>query len=212
MDADSFRGTRVEALRTVATPRLENMRRTTVRARYSAGTIGSRPVPAYVSEPGVEPDRNTETYAAVTLDVESPRWDGVPFTLRSGKAMNSDSAEIALYFRPVPRYLLDRWPGVEPNVLRLGLTEPYVRLATTLNSPERTAENRELQLQSTPSRRTPYANLILEMLKGDPMLFIRDDEAEESWRVIDPVMRSWSAGNVPMQEYRAGGVPPLPAA
>ena len=148
LDADSFRGARVEALRAVATPSAEGMRSHTVRARYTAGTIGSRQVPSYVDEPGVDPGRNTETYASLTLDVDSPRWAGVPFTLRSGKALEADAAEIAIHFRPLPRYLLDRWPGVEPNVLRLGLTKPYVRLATTLNGPERRAERRELELRT----------------------------------------------------------------
>ena len=130
--------------------------------------------------------------------------------MRSGKALEVDSAEIAIHFRPLPRYLLDRWPGVEPNVLRVGLTDPYVRLATTLNGPERTAEMRELEARSAASKRTPYANLILEMLRSDPTLFIRGDEAEESWRIIDPVMQAWSAGDVPMQEYAAGTAPPGP--
>jgi glucose-6-phosphate 1-dehydrogenase len=211
IDADSFRGTRVEALRTVATPSAERMRSDTVRARYGAGTIGSRQVPSYVDEPGVDPIRNTETYASLTVEVDSTRWAGVPFTLRSGKALPADSAEIAVHFRPMPRYLLDRWPGVEPNVLRLGLTEPYVRLATTLNGPDRVADNRVLELHSTPSRRTPYANLILEMLKSDPTLFIRGDEAEEAWRIVDPVMKAWSAGDVTMQEYAAGHAAPGPS-
>jgi glucose-6-phosphate 1-dehydrogenase len=208
IDADSFRGARVEALRAVATPSAEELRTKSVRARYTAGTIGSRRVPSYVEEPGVDPSRNTETYASLTVEADSPRWAGVPFTLRSGKALLADSAEIAIHFRPLPRYLLDRWPGVEPNVLRVGLTDPYVRLATTLNGPERTAESRELEVRTTTSGRTAYANLILEMLKSDPMLFIRGDEAEESWRIVDPVMRAWSMGMVPMQEYAAGTTPP----
>jgi glucose-6-phosphate 1-dehydrogenase len=213
IDPDSFRGMRVEALRTVATPTPERVRQDTVRARYSAGTIGTRQVPSYVDEPGVDPSRQTETYAALTLEVNSPRWAGVPFTLRSGKAMPSDSAEIAIHFKPLPRYLLDRWPGVEPNVLRLGLTEPYVRLATTLNAPgRRTAVTQEMELTSTRSRHTAYANLVLEMLNGDATLLIRGDEAEESWRIIDPVMRAWSTGDVPMQEYAAGEPPPGPLA
>jgi glucose-6-phosphate 1-dehydrogenase len=211
IDADSFRGNRVEALRAVVTPSAEAMRSRTVRARYAAGTIGSRQVPSYVDEPGVDPGRNTETYACLTLEVHSTRWAGVPFTLRSGKALESDSAEIAIHFRPLPHYLLDHWPGVAPNVLRLGLTEPYVRLATTLNGPDRTAESREFEVQSAGSHRTPYANLIREMLRSDPMLFIRGDEAEEAWRIIDPVMATWSSGAVPMQEYAAGGAPPGPA-
>ena len=96
-------------------------------------------------------------------------------------------------------------------MLRIGLTEPYVRLATTLNGPERTAESRQLEARSTAPRFTAYAHLILEMLRSDPMLFIRGDEAEEAWRIIDPVMAAWSAGDVPMQEYAAGTAPPGPA-
>ncbi len=210
IDADSFRGVRVEGLRAVATPAAETMRSQTVRARYTAGTIGTRQVPSYVDEPGVDPSRNTETYASLTVEVDNPRWAGVPFTLRSGKALAADSAEIAIHFRPLPRYLLDQWPGVEPNVLRIGLTEPYVRLSTTLNGPERTAETRQFEARSTPPRFTAYAHLILEMLNSDPMLFIRGDEAEEAWRIIDPVMNAWSAGDVPMQEYPAGKAPPGP--
>ncbi len=212
IDAASFRDVRVEALRSVATPRAEDMRRRTVRARYAAGSIGSRQVPSYVDEPGVDPGRNTETYAALTLDVQSPRWDGVPFTMRSGKALAADSAEIAIHFKPVPAYLLDSWPGVRPNVLRLGLTDPYVRLDTTLNGPERTAESRELEARSTRPRFEAYAHLIHQMLQNDPMLFIRGDEAEEAWRVVDPVMRAWADDEVPMQEYEAGQAPPGPAA
>ena len=58
-----------------------------------------------------------------------------------------------------------------------------------------------------PMKRTPYANLILEMLKNDPMLFIRGDEAEESWRLIDPILSAWARGEVPMQSYPAGSSP-----
>ena len=210
IDADSFRGTRVEALRAVATPQAQTMRSHTIRARYTAGTIGTRQVPSYVDEPGVDPSRNTETYASLTLQADSPRWAGVPFTLRSGKALAADSAEIAIHFRPLPRYLLDQWPGVEPNVLKVGLTEPYVRLAAILNGPERTAETRQLEAHSTAPRFTAYAHLILEMLNSDPMLFIRGDEAEEAWRIIDPVMNAWTAGQVPLQEYPAGQAPPGP--
>lgn len=208
IDADSFRGNRVEALRAVATPPADRLRTHTVRARYTAGTIGGRRVPSYVDEPGVDPARDTETYASVTLDVANRRWDGVPFTLRSGKALGSDSAEVAIHFRALPRYLLDRWPGVEPNVLRLGLLEPYVRLSTTVNAPDRQLENRELEMQAAASARSPYANLLLEMFRGDPTLFLRDDEAEEAWRIVDPIAEAWSAGKVPMQEYPAGGTPP----
>ena len=143
--------------------------------------------------------------------MNSPRWHGDPFAPCSGKAQAADSAEIAIHFRPLPRYLLDQWPGVEPNVLTVGLTEPYVRLSTTLNGPERTAEIRQLKARSAPPRFTAYAHLILDMLNSNTMLFIRGDEAEEAWRIIDHVMKAWTAGNVPLQEYAAGQAPPGPA-
>jgi glucose-6-phosphate 1-dehydrogenase len=208
VDADSFRDVRVEGLRAVATPTAERMDRDTIRARYTDGTIGTRQVPSYVDEPGVDAGRGTETYASLTVEIDNPRWTGVPFTLRSGKALPADSAEIAVHFRPMPAYLLDQWPGIEPDVLRIGLTEPYVRLSATLNGPEQTAEICHLEARTTPPRLTAYAHLILEMLRGDPMLFIRGDEAEESWRIIDPVMQAWSAGQVPMRHYAAGTAPP----
>ena len=85
-----------------------------------------------------------------------------------------------------------------------------MRLAATLNGPERTAESRELEAHATAPRFTAYAHLILEMLNSDPMLFIRGDEAEEAWRIIDPVMNAWTAGEVPIQEYSAGQASPGP--
>jgi len=210
IDADSFRDARVEALRAVATPSAADMARSSVRARYTSGTIGSRQVPSYVDEPGVDPGRDTETYASLTVEVENPRWAGVPFTLRSGKALPADSAEVAIHFRPLPRYMLERWPGVEPNVLRLGLEVPYVRLGTSLNGPDRHAQSHDLEVLTPEPGHTAYANLILNMLNCDATLLIRGDEAEESWRVIDPVMNAWRSGAVPMQEYAAGQDPPGP--
>jgi glucose-6-phosphate 1-dehydrogenase len=211
LDAASFRAVRVEALRAVGTPAPEHLRSTTVRARYTAGTIGTRVVPSYVDEPGVDPTRNTETYAALTLEAHNPRWSGVPFTIRSGKALGQPSAEIAVHFRALPTYLTDQWPGLEPNVLRIGLTDPYVRLSTTLNGPGQNAEQRQLETLSARPPMTAYAHLMDEMLHNDPMLFVRGDEAEEAWRIVDPVMRAWAAGVVPMQEYAAGTTPPGPA-
>ncbi len=210
LDADSFRAVRVEALRAVGTPATDRLRASTVRARYTAGRIGTREVPSYVDEPDVDPRRNTETYAALTLHINTPRWSGVPFTIRSGKAFDRPSAEIAVHFRPLPSYLTKQWPGVEPNVLRIGLTEPYVRLSTTLNGPQRTAERRDLETVSTSPTMTAYAHLIEAMLRNDPMLFIRGDEAEEAWRIVDPVMQAWSSGAVELQEYPAGGAAPGP--
>jgi glucose-6-phosphate 1-dehydrogenase len=109
----SLRAVRVEALRAVATPGPEQMRTDTVRARDIANMIGSRQVPSYVDEPGVDPSRNTEKYASLTVDVKNPRWAGVPFILRSGKALKADLAEDRHPFpASLPQYLLAQWPGV----------------------------------------------------------------------------------------------------
>jgi glucose-6-phosphate 1-dehydrogenase len=208
IDPVSFRNNRVEALRCIPTPTFEQIQAGTIRARYTAGTIGSRQVPSYVDEPGVDPARGTETYAAIDLAVQNARWAGVPFTLRSGKAMPADSAEIAIHFRRLPPYLFDREVNIEPNVLRIGLMQPYVRLGTTLNGPDHTALYQQLEVISPAPRRTPYANLILEMLRNRPTLFIRGDEAEEAWRIIDPIAQAWANDEVPMQTYPAGSEPP----
>ncbi len=207
-DANSIRDMRVEALRTVATPSVEWIRGNTVRARYTSGKIGSRQVPSYVDEPGVDPARNTETYASVTLEVESDRWEGVPFTLRSGKAMAADHAEIAVHFRPLRRRIMQHYPGIAPNVFRLGLMEPYITLTAMTIGDAREGRQHELELHTAEPKRTPYANLLLEMLRGDATLFIRGDEAEESWRIVDPVAKAWAAGEVPLKSYPAGGEPP----
>ncbi|MEN1680156.1 MAG: glucose-6-phosphate dehydrogenase [Planctomycetota bacterium] len=205
-DEGSFRGMRVEALRSITTPSEESIRSGTLRARYTAGTIGKRNIPSYVDEPGVDPARNTETYASVDLHVHSPRWENTRFVLQSGKALSEDCAEVAIHFRPVAGSLGSK--SVHPNVLRLGLLEPYVRLDTTVNAGESSYVNQQLEMVSAPPSRTPYANLIVEMLQSRRTMFIRGDEAEEAWRIIDPISDAWARNLVPMSEYPAGGYAP----
>ncbi len=205
IDGASFRGARVEVLRSIPTPTPEQIGYHTVRARYGAGTIGERAVPAYVDEPGVDPSRNTETYAAVRLNLRNNRWDGVPFVLRSGKALAEDRAEIAIHLKPV---VAPFEHVVSPNVLRIGLMEPYVRVGTVINGDDLAPLRQELDLMSPPSPRSAYANLILEMLEGHASLFIRGDEAEEAWRIVDPIVAAWRDGVVPLHTYAAGEAPP----
>ena len=165
-------------------------------------------MPAYVDEPGVDPARGTETYAAITLLLQNRRWSGVPFTLRSGKSMPADTAEIAIHFRPLPPHLFDRDVDVPANVLRVGLMESYVRLDTTINGSDSHLVQQELEMLAPEPQRTAYANLILEMFHNNPMLFIRGDEAEEAWRIIDPIASAFAEDKVPMQTYPAGQAPP----
>ena len=204
----SFREKRVEALKAVTVPAVGTIRERTLRARYTAGTIGSRTVPAYVDEPGVDPARNTETYAAVDLEMRSPRWAGTRFTLRHGKALARDTAEVAIHFRQAHDYFGDPRAGMLRNVLRIGLMEPYVRLETVLNGPDSIPVSRTLGMLSAQPRRTAYANLVAEMLSGRPAVFIGGGEAEELWRIFDPIVKSWANDDVPLRTYPAGGEPP----
>jgi hypothetical protein len=140
--------------------------------------------------------RALKTYVSVPLQVNSPRWAGARPPCVRARSWRRTRPRSPSTSAPA-RYLLGQWPGVEPDVLTLGLTEPWVRLSTTLNGPNRTAGIRQLEARSTPPRFTAYAHLILDMLNSNPMLFTRGDEAEEAWRIIDPVMEAWSAGDVP---------------
>ncbi len=207
-DEPSFRGNRVEAIRMIATPTPDSILTGTVRARYTAGSIEGRAIPSYVNEPGVDPSRNTETYASVKLEVPSSRWYGSQFLLRSGKALARNEAEIAIHFKDIRGFFGTSMADPSYNVLRIGLMEPYVRLDINLQGPDGGLVEDTLEMLSPKPKHSAYANLIIEMLNNRPALFIRHDEAEESWRIIDPVVKAWSVNMVPMREYPAGGEAP----
>ncbi len=118
LDARRFRDRKVELLRRVRRLRPEEVRRLTVRARYSAGKVDGRRVPAYVDEEGVDPARRTETFAQVVLFVQNRRWAGVPFTLRTGKAFGRERREIAVAFRDVRAMTFGEEARPRANVLR----------------------------------------------------------------------------------------------
>lgn len=202
-DEQSVRDARVAVLRAIASPTPDQVRRNSIRARYAAGTIGDRAVPAYVDEPGIDPDRKTETFAQLTLAVVSWRWEGTPFTIRSGKALARDRAEVAVHFRPTPGLMFEG-ETVTSNVLHIGLMEPSVRLAVNSLGPERRLVEKMLTLDAAPPGRAAYANLLMAMLQGRQMVAIRDDETEEMWRIVEPVLAAWAGDEVPLVEYPAG--------
>jgi glucose-6-phosphate 1-dehydrogenase len=202
-DEPSVRDARVAVLRAIPSPTPDGVRRTSVRARYAAGTIGDRAVPAYVDEPGIDPGRKTETFAQLTLEVANWRWAGTPFTIRSGKAMAGDRAEVAVHFRPVPGLMFDG-QSVADNVLRIGLMEPSVQLSLNSRGSDRRFIERTLTLDAAPPGRAAYANLLVAMLRGRQMAAIRDDETEEMWRIVEPVLAAWVGDEVPLLEYAAG--------
>lgn len=181
------------------------------RARYTAGSSRGRTVPDYAAEPGVEPERNTETLAEVTLKVNNARWAGVPFTLRAGKALGRARKEAIVTFKPVA-HLPDGFKGIDyPTTLRIGFGPDTLQLDLDVNSPGDlfTLDRVTLGAELSSTDLLPYGEVLLGVLNGDPALSVRGDTAEECWRIVDPVLTAWAANEVPLQEYVAGGAGPV---
>lgn len=199
-----LRDHKVEVLRSVRPLTMDDAARHSRRARYSAGRIGDRLVPAYMDEDGVDPQSRTETLAEVDLRVDNWRWAGTTFRLRSGKALGRDRMEVALRFREVPQ--LPFWNvSAPPNVLRFGLEPESLVFELSGIGGKRGALSPLLLTAEMETPELPaYGQLLLEVLNQDAALSIRGDEAEESWRLLTPVLDAWSKDLVPLEEYPAG--------
>ena len=209
-----LRDRKVDVLRSIRPLSPEEAVRWTCRARYTSGEIRGQAIPAYAEEDGVEPEHRTETFAEVHFELDNWRWASTIFRLRTGKALRRDRKEVAVRFRPVPHIPFERQAQARPNVLRFGLQPESVVLELTGTGP-RTGTLVPLTLAThlAPAELPPYAQLLLDILTGSSALSIRADEAEESWRVVTPVLDAWSKELVPLQEYAAGsdGPPALPS-
>ncbi|HQE32971.1 MAG TPA: glucose-6-phosphate dehydrogenase [Propionibacteriaceae bacterium] len=182
----------------------------TRRARYVAGRIDGKDVPNYVDEPGVDAARNTETLAEVTVEVRNNRWAGVPIRLRSGKALGDGLRNISVVFKPLA-YQPEGFRNPAPqNVIAIGLAPEYINVGLSTNA-EGDKLDLELSVLSTDlgeSAIRPYGEILDHILRGDPLLSVRGDIAEECWRIVTPVLDAWREGLVPMDEYRAGSTGP----
>jgi len=144
--------------------------------------------------------------------VSNWRWGGTPFRLRTGKAIGQERREIAVYFRSVPHEPFD--DRDRPNVLRFTLSPDAIALELNLNGEgdpfdlERVTLDNDFPTQELP----PYSLLLKEILEGDATLSIRGDEAEELWRIVEPVLQAWERDEVPLEEYPAGSGGPKSAA
>jgi glucose-6-phosphate 1-dehydrogenase len=187
----------------------DDVTKTARRARYTAGTIGERSLPAYVDEPGVDPSRGTETLAELTVAVRTRRWEGVPFVLRSGKALGAKTSQARLYLRAVPPVPgLDGVP--EEQVIVLDLMTGDVELQLTMNGagdPFR-LEQSTLVAHQGAGDLLPYGEMLRGILEGDPLLSIRGDVAEQCWRIVDPVIAAWKRGEGDVDDYPAGSTGP----
>ena len=180
------------------------------RARYTAGRIGDRDLPAYADEPGVDPRRGTETLAEITLEVDTWRWAGVPFRLRSGKALATPRKEIVFTFKPVPRTLPGLIGLTEPDRLRISLGPDRMQIDLNINGPDDPFGIDRVSLAGDfhPGRLPAYGEVLAGVLNEDPTLSVRGDTAEQCWRIVDPILVAWRHGSVPLDEYPAGSTGP----
>ena len=177
------------------------------RARYAAGRIGDCEVGAYVDEPGVDAARGTETYAELLCEVRTERWAGVPFRLRSGKALGRKRSEVSLRMRPV-RHLPAGFTGDVPDggrlTIAMGPDELRLELNTTGGTDPFQLRRSTLSSSLGDGQLLAYSEILGGILDGDMPLAVRAEAAEECWRILQPVRDAWSRGDVPLETYAAG--------
>ena len=181
------------------------------RARYTAGRVGERELPSYVDEQGVDAARHTETLAEVTFEVANDRWAGVPFVLRSGKGLAHKRSEVVITFRQV-RHLPPGLVGHPTDggrlTFSLGPDELSLRLHVTGGEDPFALRDEDLVADLGEGQQRSYEEVIEEILDGQVALSVRADEAEECWRIIQPVRDAWARDAVPLEEYEAGTTGP----
>jgi glucose-6-phosphate 1-dehydrogenase len=205
-----LRDHKVDVLRSVRPFEDDDVATRTRRARYRAGQVRDRDIPAYVEEDGVTPEHGTETFAEVALELDSWRWSGTSFRLRTGKAMAGDRKEVVVRFRPVPHLPFEQPQGSVPNRLRFGLDPEGLALELTGTGPTVALSLVPLTLNAEmePPELPAYGRILLDVLRANSALSIRADEAEEAWRVVTPVVEGWSRNLAPLNEYDAGSTGP----
>jgi glucose-6-phosphate 1-dehydrogenase len=216
-DADSLRTEKEKVLSAIQLP--DDLAEGTARGQYAAGWQGGIQVPGYLEEEGISADSRTETYAAVRLEVDTRRWAGVPFYLRTGKRLPRRMTEIAMIFQRAPHL-----PFTKTDTLELGENALVIRVqpdeGVTVRFgskvPGSAMEVRDVNMDFaygesfTESSPEAYERLLLDVLIGDPPLFPRHREVELSWQVLDPIEQSWAEHSKPDQ-YVAGTPGPASA-
>jgi glucose-6-phosphate 1-dehydrogenase len=216
-DADSLRAEKEKALSAVRLP--ADLATGTARGQYAAGWQGGIQVPGFLEEDGIDPASRTETYAAITLGVDTRRWAGVPFYLRTGKRLPRRMTEIALVFQRAPHLPFTATDteelGQNALVIRVQPDEGVtVRFGSKV--PGSAMEVRDVNMDFaygesfTESSPEAYERLLLDVLIGDPPLFPRQEEVELSWRILDPIEQFWAEHTKP-DPYPAGTSGPASA-
>ena len=200
-DAQSVREEKVKVLKAVRPIPKDEVDGYAVRGQYEGGWVFGEEVSGYREEDNVDPESVTETFVALKLFVDNWRWAGVPFYIRAGKRMPKKATEVAIQFHSSPHtpFARDDTEGLEPNVLVVRV-QPEEGLSLKIGAKvpgsgfEVSSVNMDLLYGTAFLEEAPdaYQRLLLDLMLGDPTLFIRADEAEGAWRILDPVMRHWA--------------------
>jgi glucose-6-phosphate 1-dehydrogenase len=212
---------KLKVLRAVKPMSPDEVAASTIRGQYVSGWVEGQKVPAYRDEPEVAPDSETETYAALKLGIESWRWAGVPFFVRTGKALATRVTEVAVQFKRPPLALFERGgaPQIDPNILAIRVQpDEGILLRFGAKVPGQGLQIRNVNMDfrygSSFAVDSPdaYETLLLDAMIGDASLFTRGDEVERAWSIVDPIVEAWRSGDVgPIHFYGAGSWGP-PAA
>jgi glucose-6-phosphate 1-dehydrogenase len=220
-DAVSVRTEKLKAIEAIHPLTKDAIAADVVRGQYTAGKVKGKAVAAYRDADGIAPASVTETYVAMRLHIDNWRWAGVPFYLRTGKALRARKTEIAIRFRSAPLALFRDMPvdNLAQNLLVLRI-QPDEGAALHFNAkipgPEVRIENVRMNFKyedyfdSAPS--TGYETLIYDCMTADPMLFQRAIDIEAGWRAVDPILNAWrEAGGRDLCLYEAGSDGPREA-
>jgi glucose-6-phosphate 1-dehydrogenase len=220
-DAHTVRTEKGEVLAAIQAQTSSEALHNSVRGQYTAGRSGDDAVPGYLETPNVRPDSTTETYAALKLTIDNWRWAGVPFYLRTGKALGIKRTEVAIKFKQAPFAMFRATPvdKLSQNYLVIGI-EPTEGLTLQFNSkvpgPTIAIDGVEMKFRykdyfkAEPA--TGYETLLYDCMIGDNILFQRADSVEAGWRAVQPFLDAWkSAGAKELVQYAAGSDGPAEA-
>lgn len=212
MEAESLRDEKVKVLKSIRPIPKEAVHGHAFRAQYAKGTINGEKVNGYLQEEHIPPNSVTETYAAMKLYIDNWRWRGVPFYLRTGKRMVKAQSSISICFRHPPlQFFRDtQVQCMNPNWVLLGIQpEECIRIEMTVKEPGLEMKTRVSSLDASFRNHDEkaidaYEDLLLDVLKGDRSLFLRFDEVEHAWRVVEPILQTWAIERDYIATYPAG--------
>lgn len=212
MDAESLRDEKVKVLKSIRPISKEAVHAQAFRGQYAKGQVNGEKVQGYLDELHIPANSTTETYASMKLYIDNWRWRGVPIYMRTGKRMTKAQSSISICFRHPPlQFFRDtNVQCMNPNWVLLGIQpEECIRIEMTVKEPGLEMNTRTSSLDASFRNQDEkaidaYEDLLLDVLKGDRSLFLRFDEVEHAWRIVDPILQTWAIERDFIATYPAG--------